>query len=136
MVEMDGMFDCQRGWFLFAQVESLPDVILAEPVRREAQEFLVNKVHFHVFYTKIADTGSWFPSRIQGVISRPITAAGKTYRSQFSDCYRAKTNDHSISVAVQLENGDGSKTVGTGHCETRPFILEAAQIVRPNMVCL
>jgi len=66
--------------------------------------------------------------------SRPITVAGKTYRWQFSDCYRAETNDHSISVVVQLENGDGAKIVGTGRCETRPFILEPAQIVRPNMV--
>jgi len=47
--------------------------------------------------------------------SRPIIVDGKIYRWQFSDCYRSETNDHSISVVVQLEHGGGSKWANVRH---------------------
>ena len=66
--------------------------------------------------------------------SRQITVDGESYRWKFSDSYCAETNDHGISVVVQLAAGDGSKLVGSGRCETREYLLEPARIVRPRMV--
>ena len=66
--------------------------------------------------------------------SRLITVDGESYRWKFSDRYCAETNDHEISVIVQLASGDGSKLAGIGRCRTREYLLEPAQIVRPGMV--